>query len=149
MESAKKKWYWWSYLLSRNRDTGVKNKRMDTKGLRRGGMNWETGIDKYTLLTLRSVNRKLMTACTAAQETLPKTLWWPQWEGRQKGRAICIHMAWIHIPWTRIHTHTNLGKLWETVEDRGAWQAAVHGVTKSQTRLSNWTRKWLIYFAVQ
>ena len=34
----------------------------------------------------------------------------------------------------------NLSKLWETVDDRGAWHAAVHGVTKSQTRLSNWTR---------
>ena len=27
----------------------------------------------------------------------------------------------------------NLRKLWEIVEDRGAWHAAVHGVTKSQT----------------
>ena len=27
----------------------------------------------------------------------------------------------------------SLNKLWETVEDRGAWHAAVHGVTKSQT----------------
>ena len=29
----------------------------------------------------------------------------------------------------------NLGKLWEMVRDRWAWSAAVHGVTKSQTRL--------------
>ena len=27
----------------------------------------------------------------------------------------------------------NLSKLWETVNDREAWHAAVHGVTKSQT----------------
>ena len=27
----------------------------------------------------------------------------------------------------------NLGELWEIVEDSGAWHAAVHGVTKSQT----------------
>ena len=27
----------------------------------------------------------------------------------------------------------NLGKLWETVRDREAWHAAVHGVTKSPT----------------
>ena len=27
----------------------------------------------------------------------------------------------------------NLSKLWETVEDREAWCATVHGVTKSQT----------------
>jgi len=27
----------------------------------------------------------------------------------------------------------NLGRLWEIVEDRGAWCAVVHGVAKSQT----------------
>ena len=31
----------------------------------------------------------------------------------------------------------NLSKLWETVNDREAWHAAVHGVTKSQTWLSD------------
>ena len=31
----------------------------------------------------------------------------------------------------------SLSKLWEIVRDREAWRAVVHGVTKSQTRLSN------------
>ena len=31
----------------------------------------------------------------------------------------------------------NLSKLWEIVEDRGAWTAIVHGVGKSRTQLSN------------
>ena len=32
----------------------------------------------------------------------------------------------------------NLGRLWELVMDRETWWATVHGVTKNQTRLSNW-----------
>ena len=33
----------------------------------------------------------------------------------------------------------NLSKLWEIVEDRGAWYATVHVTRKSQTQLSDWT----------
>ena len=35
----------------------------------------------------------------------------------------------------------SLSKLWEIVKNREAWRAAVHGVTKSQTQLSNSSTK--------
>ena len=37
----------------------------------------------------------------------------------------------------------SLSELWELVMDRGAWRAAIHGVTNSRTRLSDRTE--LIY----
>ena len=47
-----KNWYRRSYLQSRNIDTDIENKRMNTKGETGGGMNWDIGIDIYTLMIL-------------------------------------------------------------------------------------------------
>ena len=41
------------------------------------------------------------------------------------------------VGWHRLSLDKNLSKLWEMVEDRGARRAAVHGVAKSWTRLSD------------
>ena len=39
----------------------------------------------------------------------------------------------------------NSSKFQEIVEDWGAWHAAVHGVSKSQTWLSYWTTRWIFF----
>ena len=42
----------------------------------------------------------------------------------------------------------SLNELWELVMDREAWRAAIHGVEKGQTRLSNWTElNWRISYS--
>ena len=51
---------------------------------------------------------------------------------RRRGRQ---RMRWLDSITDSVDM--NLSKLWEIVKDRGAWRAAVHGVSKRQTRLSN------------
>ena len=68
-------------------------------------------------------------------DSLEKTLMLGKIEGKRKRgwkRIRCLDGIINSMDMT-------LSKFWEMVKDRKAWHAAVHGVTKSLTRLSGWT----------
>ena len=89
---------------------------------------------------LYSLSGKSLVSVSLGSAT-EKTLMLGKTEGRRRRRQ--WRMRWLDGIIDSVDM--NLSKLREMVKDREAWHAAIHGVTRSQTQLSDWTTGELLW----
>ena len=126
---APKNWWFWTVVLEKTLGSPLDRKEIQPAHPK-GNQSWifigrtDTEAETPIFWSLDMKNQLIGKDPDAGKD----------WRREEKGMTEDEMVGWHH--WLNGH---EFEKLWELVMDRDAWRAAVHGVAKSQTWLSDWT----------